>query len=455
MNKRFGKDLTTGNIMKLLISFSAPMLLTNLLQTGYSIINTIWVGQMVGANAVGATAVTFPIVFITIALASGFTMAATILVSQHYGAKDFEMVERIVNTSFSICLIGGISITIILLFLSDPLLKLMGTPAEIFAMSSSYLKISLIAFTPLFMTFLISSVLRGTGDTVTPLLFSVAGLVINAILDPFMIIGIRPFPKMGLDGAAYASLISQTGALILSIIYLNRKKSVVAFNPRKLTIDGPLTLRILKLGLPTMIQQSLVSIGSFVITGIVNSFGAVAVSAFGAAQRIENVVIMPGISLGAAASALTGQNMGAGKPERVKEIFKSGIILTSLVTLVLSGLMVGIPRIMLSMFVNDEAVLKSGTEYLVIIGSAYIPFAIMFLVNGIINGTGRTMITMAMAMISLWAVRLPLSELLSRTGLGTKGIWLGVSISFVFSMLMSVGYYLSGRWKRQSLNHGR
>ncbi len=451
MNNKFGKDLTTGNIFRHLLAFSTPMLLTNLLQTGYSIVNTIWVGNTVGANAVGATAVSFPIIFIMIALASGFTMATTILVSQYYGAKDYETVEKIVNNSFSVCLIAGISFTALLLFFSDPLLRLMGTPSEIFPMASSYLKISLVAFTLMFLSFLISSILRGVGDTMTPLVFSIIGLVINAILDPFMIIGIWPFPKMGLDGAAYASLIAQGIALILSIIYLNRKKHVVAFNPRKLTLDGKLTMRLLKLGFPTMIQQSLVSIGSFIITGFVNSFGAAATSAFGAAQRIENIAVMPAISLGAAASALTGQNIGAGKPERVKEIFKAGVLLTSLITFALSGLMVVIPRIMLSMFVHDEEVLRIGIEYLVIIGAAYIPFSIMFLTNGVINGTGNTIVTMIFSLITLWVVRLPLAAVLSKTSLGTKGLWLGVSISFIVAMCLSLGYYLSGRWKRDSM----
>jgi putative MATE family efflux protein len=448
MSNKFGKDLTNGNIFRLLLAFSAPMLLTNLLQTGYSIINTIWVGKAVGDNAVGAIAVSSPIVFITIALASGFTMSTTILVAQYYGAKDYKMVERIVNNSFSICMIAGVVLTILLIILGDPLLRLMGTPKEIFSEASSYLTISLIAFTFSFMTFMTSSILRGVGDTLTPLFFSVVGLIVNAILDPFMIIGIWPFPKMGLDGAAYASLISQLVALIMSIIYLNRKKHVVSFNPRKLTLDWKLTKRILALGLPSMIQQSLLTLGAFFITGIVNSFGAAATSAFGAAQRLENVVIMPAISLSAASSALTGQNLGAGKPERIKEVFKSGVILTTIVTLVLTVFLVLIPKTLLSMFVSDATVLNIGAGYLRIIGAAYIPFAIMFISNGVINGIGQTMVTLVVSLCTLWVFRIPFATVLSRTGLGIKGIWLGVSISFIAGALLSCGYYFSGRWKK-------
>lgn len=448
MSNKFGKDLTTGSISKHLITFSLPMLIGNVLQTGYGIVNTIWVGNKVGPDAVGATAVSFPIIFILIALASGATLATTILVSQYYGAKDYKMVEKIINNSFSISIIGGILLTAIGIIFADSMLRVMDTPTEIFAMASSYLKISLAGFILMFLTFLITSILRGIGDTVTPLVFMGIGLGINAILDPFMIIGIWPFPRMGLNGAAYASLIAQFLALLLAMIYLGRKKHVVVLNPKKLILDKHLTFLIFKLGFPSMIQQSLVSIGVFVITGIVNSFGAVAISAFGAAQRIENIAFMPAMSLGMAVSALTGQNLGAGKPERVKEIFKSGVIMTSAITLVLSAFIVAFPKLMLSMFIQEPEVLEIGVDYLRIVGSSYIFFAIMFISNGIINGAGHTITTMIFSLIALWFVRVPVSELLSRTSLKTHGIWIAIVISFATSMVISLIYYFSGRWKK-------
>lgn len=448
MSGKFGKDLTTGSIPRHLITFSLPMLIGNVLQTGYGIVNTIWVGKKVSTDAVGATAVSFPIIFILIALASGATLATTILVSQYYGAKDYKMVEKIINNSFSVALIGGVLLTLMGILTADSLLKLMDTPPEIFAMASGYLKITLAGFILLFLTFLITSILRGIGDTVTPLIFMGIGLAINAILDPLMIIGIWPFPRMGLNGAAYASLIAQFSALAMAMIYLGRKNHVVAINPRKLILDKQLTLMLLKLGFPSMIQQSLVSIGVFVVTGFVNAFGAVATSAFGAAQRIENIAFMPAMSLSMAVSALTGQNLGAGKPERVKEIFKSGILLTSAITLFLSALIVIFPKLLLSMFVSEPDVLAIGIHYLRIVGSSYILFAIMFISNGIINGSGHTMTTMIFSLIALWGVRVPVSALLSHTALKTDGIWLALDLSFMASMIVSLVYYFSGRWKK-------
>ena len=449
MNGKFGKDLTTGSIPKHLITFSIPMLLGNVLQTGYGIVNTIWVGNKVGPDAVAATAVSFPIVFILIALAAGATLATTILVSQYYGAKDYAMVQSVINNSFSVAIIGGLLLTLIGILSSDSLLGLMGTPAEVFSMASSYLKITLAGFILLFLTFLISSILRGIGDTVTPLIFMGIGLGINAILDPFMIIGIWPFPRMGLDGAAYASLIAQGAGLVMSLIYLNRKNHIVAIKFKSLSLDKHLTALLFKIGFPSMIQQSLISIGAFIVTGFVNSFGAVATAAFGSAQRIENLAFMPAMSLSMAVSALTGQNLGAGKPERVKEIFRAGILVTSVITLVLSAFIEGFPKLLLSMFVQEPGVLEIGTHYLRIVGASYILFAIMFISNGIINGSGHTVTTMLISLITLWCVRVPVSALLSHTALKTDGIWIAIFLSSLTSMLISLVYYFSGKWKKQ------
>lgn len=448
MSQKFGKDLTTGSIPRHLLNFSMPMLLGNLLQTGYSIINTIWVGHKVSADAVGATQVSFPIIFMLISLASGATLATTILVSQYYGAKDYKMVEKVVNNSFSIALIMGAILTVGGILASDFILRLMDTPPEIFSMASSYLKISIAGFILIFLTFLITSILRGIGDTKTPLIFMVIGVAINAVLDPLMIIGIGPFPKMGLDGAAYASLIAQTLAFIMAMIYLSRKNHFVAINLKKLTLDAKLTYLIFKLGFPSMIQQVLVSISSAFITGFVNAFGAVATSAFGAAARIENIVFMPMMSFGMAASALAGQNLGAGRPDRVKEVFKWGVIMTSAITLVLSAVIVAFPRLMLMMFINEPPVLDIGVGYLRIVGCAYILFAILFISNGIINGAGKTMVTMAFTIITIWAVRVPLAAVLSKTSLQIHGIWLSVDIGFAVGIIISLSYYYSGRWKK-------
>lgn len=458
MSEKFGKDLTVGSIPRHLLTFSIPMLIGNLIQVGYGIVNTIWVGNIVGKDGVGATTVSFQIIFILMAVAAGATIATTIMVSQYYGAKDYNMVEKVVNNSFSVTLILGTVLTIVGIAVSDSILRLMNTPPEVFQIASNYLKITLAGFIPMYLGMLITSILRGIGDTMTPLAFMSIGIGLNAVLDPFLIIGIWPFPRLGLDGAAIASLIAQIVALIIGLVYLNRKGHMLAMDPKKFLLDKHITLMIFKIGFPSIIQQSLISIGSAVIITFVNAFGSAAIDAYGAATRIDNIAFMPAMSLSMAASALTGQNLGAQKPERVKDIFKWGIIMTSVITVAISLLAVSIPRLLLSMFglSGDVEVMNIGVAYLRIVGATYILFAIMFISNGIINGAGHTMITMFFSLFSIWIIRVSLAFVLSKyTKLGLTGIWIAIITSFAVVMTISLIYYFSGRWKKAVIKTGK
>ncbi|MDI6739139.1 MAG: MATE family efflux transporter [Candidatus Edwardsbacteria bacterium] len=428
MAQHYGKDLTCGSIPRHLISLAVPMLVANLLNAGYAVINTIWVGNIVGPDAVGATAVSFPIFFILIAVAAGATMAVSILVAQYYGAKNHAMVARVVNTSFAFFLILGALLTAAGILATDKLLRLMDTPPEIFPQASQYMKISLFGLTFIFMFFMITAILRGIGDTVTPLVFLGVSAGINAILDPLLIIGIGPFPKLGLNGAAYASVFSQGIAFVAALIYLNKKGAIVRF--RTIKLDPAITGLIFKIGFPSMIQQSLVAIGAAFITAFVNRFGAQATAAFGAAMRIEALAIMPAMSMSMAVTALAGQNLGAGKPERVKEIFRAGVLMSLAVTAAVSLSALAAPKLLLSMFVHESEVLAIGANYLRIVGAGYLLFAVMLISNGIINGSGHTLVTMTFALVALWVVRVPAASYLAKTRLGLNGIWLAVLGSF-------------------------
>ena len=450
LEKKPGKDLTVGSIPRHLVLFAVPMLLGNIMQIGYSIINTIWVGHLVGEDAVGASGVSFFVLFLLIGLVMGMSMASTILVSQYYGAKDYRMVEKVVHTSFTLALILGGILTVAAMFSCDFLLKLMDTPKENFAMASSYLKISVAGFLLMYLGFLINSILRGIGDTVTPLIFMAVGIGLNAVLDPFFIGGFGPFPLVGLDGAAYATLVSQAAALAMSFVYLHRRNHLVAFHPEKPALDPHVTSLLFKIGLPSIVQQSLVSVSSLFITTFVNAFGSAATNAFGAVVRVDMIAFMPAISMSMAVSALTGQNLGALKPERVEDVFKWGTIMTSAITSFISLVVVIFPGPILALFGlgGDAKVMEIGITYLRMVGSSYIFFGIMFISTGVINGAGHTMTTMVFSLFSLWVVRVPVSWLLSRTSLGIKGIWIAVILSFIVTMTVSLTYYRSGRWKK-------
>jgi putative MATE family efflux protein len=450
MTKEFGTDLTVGSIPRHLLVFSIPMLIGNLIQVGYGIVNTIWVGHLVGENAVGAAGVSFYVMFVLIGLAMGMSMASSILVSQYYGAKDYGAVQRVVHNSFALSLMIGAVVTITFILSGDLMLRLMGTPSDNFAMASGYLKISMAGFILFYLGLLINSILRGIGDTVTPLIFMAIGIGMNAVLDPFFIGGWGPFPAHGLNGAAYATLISQAAALGISIVYLNRKDHLVAFNLKRLLIDRQITSLLFKIGLPSIVQQSLVSISSIFVVTFVNSFGSAATNAYGAVLRVDMFAFMPALSMSMAVAALTGQNLGADKPRRVKEIFQWGVIMGASTTVVISLVAVFLGKPILAMFGlgDDVRAVDIGVTYLRIVGSSYVFFTVMFISNGIINGAGHTMVTMIFSLLSLWFIRVPFSWLLSKTALGIAGIWIAVALSFVVTMTISLIYYFSGRWRK-------
>lgn len=447
-SSKFGHDFSSGSIPRGLISLALPMLIGNLMNMGYSIINLIWVGRILGPDAMGAAAVSFPLVFIFIALAAGATMATTILVSQFYGAKNFAMVEKTVNNSFTVALVFGAVLTIAGVASGDLLLRAMQTPASIFPLASLYFKVSMLGFTIIYFSFLIASILRGIGDTKTPLIFMSIGVVLNAVFDPLLIIGIGPFPRLGLVGAAIASIVSSLAAVITGFVYLNRKSHIVALRISKLGIDLKQTALLFKIGFPSMVQQSLISIGSAFVTTFVNSFGASATAAFGAAGRTENIAFMPIMTLSMAVSVMAGQNIGAQRIDRVRKIFWTGITLSLSITIITVASLVIFPRLFMSMFVKDKTVIDLGVVYLRMVGPAFLFVALLFVSNGIINGSGHTIITMIFTLVSLWAVRVPVAAWLSHTSLGIRGIWIAICASFCITSIISLSYYASGRWKK-------
>lgn len=451
MNDRFGKDLTVGSIPKQLIFFSLPLFLGNLLYSGYSIINMIWVGKIIGENAIGATTVSLPIILILSSVIGGATTATSILVSQYYGAKDYGMLEKLINTSFLLSLFMGLVVTISGAAYSDLLLKIMNTPSTIFAMASTYLRISLVGVLFMYMYFFVAAVLRGIGDSLTTLVILIISTLFNAAFDPILIIGIGPFPRLGLNGAAIASLIAQISALLFAFIHMIRKK-IFKFNLRELKIDKSMVLLTFKIGFPSIVQQCLVQIGAIFVTSFVNMFGAAATAAFGAASRIDSLATMPAAAVNTSVSSLTGQNLGAGKIERINGIFKCGVIINIAVTLIVSSLAVCIPKTLLSMFINDPTALHIGANYLRIVGVGYLLFSVFCVSNGIMNGAGHTLTTMIISLAALWVVRVPLSAFLIHTKLGLSGIWISITLSFATNMVISLVLYFSGRWKVSVVN---
>jgi putative MATE family efflux protein len=424
------------------------MLTGNALQTLYMFVNAFWVGRFLGTTALSAIGVSMPAFFVLFAWCIGLTMATTIQVSQHYGAKDFAAVRRVIGTSSVLV----VAVSMILLAVGEALapqiLQAMGTPVNVLPVAAPYMRILLISLPLGFGMMQMRSALQGIGDSTTPLYFQAASLVMTAALDPVLMFGWLGAPALGLNGTAYATIIAQALALWALVVYLRRRGNLVAPSIRIRDFDWPAAFKTCYIGLPAAMQYSFISLSMVFVTGIVNGFGEVALAAFTAVGRVDSLAFMPAFAFNGAVSALTGQNLGANRPDRVRKIFWWGCLLCGGVTVVASALVVCLPEMLLRIFTKDSSVIGVGASYLRIVGACYIFFAVMFISNGVISGSGRTIVPTIFTLVSLWAVRVPLAAFLSERMGNIDGIWLAIAASFAVSMLMSLGYYFSGWWRR-------
>ncbi len=440
MDNLLGSDLTKGVVHKQVLTLAIPVLIGMILTMGYGIINMIWIGNFLGKEAVAAASVGFSIILMLVSIASGSTMAVTVLVSKSYGNKNYDMVQKISGTALTFFSLVALVLTVAGLLFKNSILKLMNTPENIFSGASDYLAFSLIGFLVTYVYSVFTAMLNGIGDTKTPsiLLFISTGL--NAVLDPLFI------KIFGLNGAAIASLISGICCVTAAAIYLRKKCPIFNLKLASIKINLKVLKDILKIGVPSVIQDGLTPIAMIFITGIVNGFGTDATAAFGAASKVDYLIIMPSIALLTAMSVYTGQNLGANKIERVKSAFKTGIILSIGVGVVITSLVILLPEVFLKTMVQDENVLKIGCTYLRTIGLGYCLISIYHVSNGILIGAGKSLITMAISIISLIIIRIPLADFLSKDLLGLDGIWLACVISYAIMALCSITYYFRGKW---------
>ncbi|MEW6751174.1 MAG: MATE family efflux transporter [Candidatus Latescibacterota bacterium] len=455
---RPGRDLTSGSIPRHIVLFSLPMLAGSLLHMSYSIVNAVWVGRFLGKSSLAAVTVAFPILFLVMAISNGFSMGASILVSQHTGARDWPAVRRVVQSgTLLICCLCLVLLTAGQVVIG-PLLDLVDTPPEVMPLALPYMRLVLLALPAMFLITLFAGLLRGVGDSTTPLWFQMGGLLLTAVLDPLLMFGWLGMPRLGLMGTAVASLLTQGLALVTLVAYLQARKHAVAPDLPGLRLDRTTVGQIARIGLPSVLQQGMVSLGILFVVGLVNQFGADATAALGAAGRVDQIASLPAMTFGMAISTLAGQNIGAGDYERVRRVFWWGVLISGGTTLLLSAVIVAFPEPLLALFVNsrtDPQVTTMGRSYLQTVVGCFAFFAVMFVSNGIINGAGHTLVTTFFTFIAMWLVRIPLAWWLSQRVMHrVEGVWIAMGTGFFVAMVVSVGYFLSGRWKKPVVRRG-
>jgi putative MATE family efflux protein len=439
-------DLTEGKEGKLIFQFAAPMLLGNIFQQLFSVIDAIVVGNFIGKEALAAVGASFPIIFMMVSLIIGLVMGTTVVIAQYFGAKDFVKVKRAIDTMYVYSAIAGVIATIAGLLLAEPMLRLLGLPEDIMPQAVLYLRIYFSGIIIFFGYNGTSAVLRGLGDSKTPLYFLIIATVVNIIL-VLLFVGVF---KWGIAGAAYATLLANGIAFALAIIWLNKTHKLIRIAIKGLHFDREIFQQSIRIGLPTGIQQTFVALGNLALMGIVNTFGTNVIAGFSVASRLDSLAMIPAMSFSQALSTFVGQNMGANKLDRIRTGLRSTVKMSGAITIATTIIIVLWGHLIMSLFTKDAEVIRIGDQYLTIVSIFYILFTMMFIYAGIMRGAGDTLIPMFFTLISLWLIRIPLAYFLSRR-MGASGIWWAIPAGWFIGLTLAFLYYKTGRWKTKAV----
>ncbi len=440
------KDLTNGNEGGLILRFALPMLLGNAFQQLYNMVDSAVVGQFVGKQALAAVGQSFPVIFVFVALVTGFGMATNVLVAQSFGARDRERLQSVVDTSIAFTAIFSVGIAVVGVAFAPAILRAMRTPADAFPLAVLYLRIVLAGTLPSFGYNILSAILRGIGDSKTPLIALVISTLLNIALDLLFVIAFG----WGVAGVAIATVIAQAVSFAWAAWYLSRKVDAFRLGLVGARIDRDSFREIVRLGLPSGVQQGLVGAGLATLTGVVNQFGTNPAAAYSVAGKLDSFAVMPAMSLSLAVASFTGQNLGAGRLDRVRRGLAYALLMTVGISGSLAIVLYFLGGSLVAFFSGDPEVIRIGAEYFRIVAFAYLAQSAMFCISGVLRGAGAMVFTMLTTLTSMWIVRVPLAIAFS-SHWGTRGIWWAVVVGFVVGLAATLAFYLSGKWAERPI----
>lgn len=444
------RDTTKGPILGALVSLAIPIVATNVFQSLYQLIDTFWVGRL-GAEAVAAVSLSFPVLFFLISAGGGMAVAGAILVAQLFGAGDQEAVDHAAGQTLVV--VGLISTVLALagFFLSEPIMGVFAPEPSVEQMAVDYLRISFLGLVAVFIYFVFQALLRGVGDAKTPLIVVAGTVVLNFFLDPLFVLGLGPVPEMGVVGAAWATIASQGLAGILGLALLFSGRYGVHLRARHLPPDRPLIVRIVKLGVPSSVEQSTRALGIAVMMLLVSSFGTTVIAAYGIGSRILSFIIIPAMGLSMATSTVVGQNVGAIEDERANQGARIGMA-AGFVGLTLAGVLLFLfaEQVVQAFVPGEPEVIEIGERFMRIMAPTFGFFGIQMVMSGALAGAGNTIAAMALSIVSFWVLRFPVAWALSfPIGLGPDGVFWSFPISNVLAATIAIGWFLRGTWIRR------
>lgn len=438
--------MTTGNPVKLITRFALPLLLGNILQQTYNIVDSIVVGNFIGAEALAAVGNSGIIIFLLISMFAGISMGAVILVSQFFGAKQEERLRTAIDTIYIGMFAAALIITLSGIGAAEPFLRLMHTPeGATMEMSVTYVRTIFLGTLLSFGYNINASILQGMGDSKSPLLFLSIATVLNIVLD---LLFVTVF-DMGVFGVALATILAQGASFIFGILYINRKIKIFRLFSHRMRFDRRILLQSFQIGLPAGIQNLLFCVGTIVLQRLVNSYGPAFMAGYSATNKIDMFVFMPILSFASAVTTYVGQNVGAKNLERVKEGVRSALVISVGTAIVMSILVMLSGRYLLMAFTQDAEVIKTGEEFIKRLMPGYFLLAIIFTLNSTVRGAGDSFIPMIVSFVSLLVARVPLAYLFNYLGGRYNIFWCYGAGWFVGTIIIGA-YYLSGRWKKKA-----
>lgn len=447
--------LLEGPILKSLLTLAVPIIIANVLQSAYQLIDAFWVGRL-GDAAVAAVSVSFPVIFLTIALGSGLGIAGSILVAQYYGANDQKMVDHVAAQTILAIVVSSILLGAAGFALTTTLLNMMGVEKDVFEGAKGFMNVAFLGLVFSFTFIMFQSLMRGVGEVNLPIYIVGGTVALNAVLDPLFIFGWGPVPASGVMGAAMATFSTQGLACAIGLWIMFRGRFGMKIRWRDLRPDFSFIAKAFFLGLPASIEMSARAFGIIIMTFLIATFGTLAIASYGVGTTILQVVMIPALGLSMAISTLAGQNIGAGNKDRAEKIGRLGALI-AFGALTLAGVIVfAFAPAFIAFFVPEEPdVIREGAIFLRTMSLAWGFLGAQFALTGVLRASGNMLIAMMLTLVSQWVIQFPLAYLLSKhTDLGMTGIWWAFPVTQVTIALITAGIFLKGDWKHKQLTGG-
>jgi len=448
--------ITEGGLARPLFRLAWPIVVIQLLQVAYNVVDTLWLGRL-SADAVGALSLAFPLVFLTISVAGGFTAAGAILVAQYTGADSEGSAGTVAGQTFSFVGLVAVSLGLVGFLLTDAMLGVLpsspATTAQVVPLASEYMKVFFLGMPFLFGFFVFEALMRGYGNTRTPMRIMALSVLLNVLLDPVLIFGWFGAPALGIEGAAYATVISRGVASVMGFYILIATTVGPSISLQDLVPDLSVIADIVRLGVPTSVEQSMSAAALLTLTAMVVTYAPPVVAAYGLGNRLVSLVFLPALGLGRATNTMVGQNLGAEQAERAERaVYMAGKVAVAVLFLA-AVIAAAVPTRIVSVFMatgtaDAAATIRFGAEYLRIRSVEFVFIGVLQVLLGAYRGAGNTKTALAFSVLTLWIARVPLVYVLSFVaGLGPAGIWYGMAAGHVIGAIGAGLWFTRGTWK--------